>query len=354
MKILHTADIHLKEFKDERWHALSRLIEIGKKQKIDIFIISGDLFDKDIDAEKLRPKIGNLFSGTNFKIIVIPGNHDKDSYKSGMYFGSGTVFINEFGRCFDHKNVRIVGIPFEELNEEEILERIHTLKEKLSPDKKNVIVCHGELLDVYFSRRDFGDEGDARYMPFKLSYFSYLNASYVLAGHFHTNFDVRILENGGYFVYPGSPISITKREIGQRKINIFEIGKEPKEFLLDTPYFDEITIDLDPFGKKKSLDIIKERIEGLPQNARPIINVRGFFNGSKENTDEETLVRNIEKIIPRNAELNPPEIRDVRSILEDDLFKIFQKKLDDLDFDEERKKQMRDIAIEAMTEAKKS
>jgi len=353
MKILHTADIHLRKLNDERWLVLSKLIEIGKKQKVDLFVISGDLFDKNIDAERLRPKIRRLFSGNGFKLVIIPGNHDKDSFRSGMYFGSDTVIISEFGRSFDYKNVRVIGLPFEEIGENEALERIHALKDKLSPDKENIVVCHGELLDVYFSRRDFGDEGDARYMPFKLSYFSDLNVNYILAGHFHTHFDVRIMDNGGYFVYPGSPISITRREIGQRKINLFNIGKEPKEFTLDTPYFDEIIIDLDPHGKEKALDIIKDRIKVIPPNARPIINIRGFFNGAKENTNEEKLVREIEKIIPKEAELSPPEICDARLILEDDLFKEFQKKLGELDVDEEAKKQMLDMAIEAMVEAKK-
>jgi len=79
MKILHTADIHLKEYEDERWKALEKLIEIGKKEKVEIFAISGDLFNKDIDAENLRPKIRELFSYNGFQIILIPGNHDSDS-----------------------------------------------------------------------------------------------------------------------------------------------------------------------------------------------------------------------------------------------------------------------------------
>ena len=31
MKILHTADIHLKKYKDERWQTLEKLIESGKE-----------------------------------------------------------------------------------------------------------------------------------------------------------------------------------------------------------------------------------------------------------------------------------------------------------------------------------
>ena len=78
MKILHTADIHLRGDKDERWEALQKLIENGKENKVSIFAICGDLFDKDVDAESLRPKIRELFSNTGFKVLIIPGNHDKD------------------------------------------------------------------------------------------------------------------------------------------------------------------------------------------------------------------------------------------------------------------------------------
>jgi len=62
MKVLHTADIHLREYGDNRWKALQKLIEIGKKEEVEVFVVSGDLFDKDIDAEVLRPKIREVFS----------------------------------------------------------------------------------------------------------------------------------------------------------------------------------------------------------------------------------------------------------------------------------------------------
>jgi len=210
MKILHTADIHLKEYEDERWKALQKLIEIGKKENVEIFAISGDLFNKDIDAENLRPKIRELFSHNGFQIVLIPGNHDSDSYKSGMYFGENTTILTDLEDCFEYKGARIYGIPFEPIGGEEILYKLHSLRDKFTPDKKkkNILLYHGELLDAFFSRKDFGDEGWERYMPVKLSYFKDLNVDYVLAGHFHSNFQVRRLANGGYFVYPGSPLSL--------------------------------------------------------------------------------------------------------------------------------------------------
>ncbi|MHC1636382.1 MAG: metallophosphoesterase [Candidatus Methanospirareceae archaeon] len=62
---------------------------------MELFVISGDLFDKGIDAEILRPKIREIFSNNGFKIILIPGNHDSEAYKSGMYFGEDTIVLTD-------------------------------------------------------------------------------------------------------------------------------------------------------------------------------------------------------------------------------------------------------------------
>ena len=124
MKVLHTADIHLKEYQDDRWKTLQKLIEIGKKEKIEIFAISGDLFDKGIDAEALRPMIRELFSKTGFKVILIPGNHDIESYGSGVYFGEDVEIISDLTKPFETDNLRIWGFPFEHIEGEEILSKL--------------------------------------------------------------------------------------------------------------------------------------------------------------------------------------------------------------------------------------
>jgi len=355
MRILHTADIHLREYGDDRWKALQRLIEVGKKEKIEIFVISGDLFDKGIDAENLRPKIREIFSHTSFKIVLIPGNHDSDSYASGMYFGEDTVILTDLNSPFEYKDVRIWGMPFEPIEGEKILDKLHSLANNLTSDRENILLYHGELLDAFFSRRDFGEEGEERYMPVRLSYFKDLKIDYVLAGHFHSSFDVRRLENGGYFVYPGSPISITKRETGQRKVNIFEAGKPPEEYPLDTPYFEEVVIKLDPYEKKNPIEIIREKLDNLQSNAKAILTIKGFINGEVLNINETELIKQIKEFAAqRNVELFPsePELKDIWMILEDDLFKSFTEKLERTGYEEEEKKQMRDIAIRAMMEAR--
>lgn len=350
MKILHTADIHLREYDDERWRTLEKLIEIGKKEKIEIFVISGDLFDKGIDAENLRHKIRDIFSNTGFKITIIPGNHDKDSYKGGKYFGEDANILSDLNKPFEYKGVRIWGLPFEPIEGAKILDKLHSLANNLTADKRNILLYHGELLEKFFSRRDFGEEGEERYMPVKLSYFKDLNIDYILAGHFHKNFDMWTLENGGYFIYPGSPISITKREIGQRKVNIFEVGKPPTEYVLDTPHFEEVIIEFDPLKDKKPVDVVKDCFNNLHPKAKVILKVKGFINSEDIGMSEEELVKQIKKISSGKCIEDHYEFKDIRIILEDDLFKNFREKLEHTDYEEKKKMQMCEIAIKAMME----
>ncbi len=352
MRILHTADIHLREYGDERWKTLQKLIGIGKREKVEIFVISGDLFDKGIGAENLRPKIRKIFSNTGFKVILISGNHDISSYANGMYFGEDTVILADLNSPFEYRDVRIWGMPFEPIKGEKIISKIHSLKNKLTLNKKNILLYHGELSGVFFSRKDFGDEGEERYMPVKLSYFKDLKVDYILAGHFHSNFKVWKLESGGYFVYPGSPISITKRETGKRKVNIFEVGEPPEEYPLDTPYFEELIVELDPFKKEDPVENVKKYFSNLPPEVKIILKVKGFINGETVQVNESELVERIKKIAAEKCIEEHYEFKDMGMLLGDDLFKVFMGKLRKSDYEEEKKEQMQDIIIKAMMAAK--
>lgn len=355
MKILHTADIHLRRYEDNRWRALQRLIEIGKQEKVEIFVISGDLFDKGINAETLRPKIREIFSNNGFKIILIPGNHDSKSYKNGMYFGEDTIILTNLDEPFEYKDLMIWGLPFEPIEGEEILKKLSLLANNSATDKRNILLYHGEFLDAFFSRKDFGEEGEGRYMPVKPSYFKDLNIDYVLAGHFHSKFDMWKLENGGYFVYPGSPISITKREIGQRKVNLFEVGKPPREYLLDTHHFENVVIEFDPFMQENPIEIVKEHIEKVHSEASIILTIRGYINSEEAKIGETEVVKQIREITQGKSVVEEHyEFKDIHTILEDDLFKSFIEKLEQSDHNGEKKKQLRDMAIKAMMKASSS
>jgi len=352
MKVLHTADLHLREYGDQSWRALRTLIEVGRKEKIDLFAVCGDLFDRGVDAEKLREPIRELFSGNGFQILIIPGNHDADSYGAGMYFGSDARILHDIAAPVEFDDARIFGIPFEPLDAGRVLDRLRSLAGNLKGDRKNVLLFHGELLDAFFSRKDFGEEGDRRYMPLKLSYFDGLKIDYVLAGHFHSNFDVRTLKSGGYFVYPGSPVSITRRETGRRKANVFQIGEPPGEYALDTPHFEEVTVTLDPFEGLDPIEAVTERFAALHPQAKVILTVRGFVNGAALGTTETELVSHIKRMAAHRVVEEHYEFKDIARIIEDDLFRSFKEKLYHADYPEEKRREMCNLAIRAMMEAR--
>ncbi|MEM3871142.1 MAG: metallophosphoesterase [Nitrososphaeria archaeon] len=93
MRIIHSSDLHLSERKPETIDALAEILNLAKDLSVDVLTLSGDIFDSPEDAEVLRPRLRRLFSGNNFKIIAIPGNHDFDAYRSNLDFGSDLYVV---------------------------------------------------------------------------------------------------------------------------------------------------------------------------------------------------------------------------------------------------------------------
>ncbi len=351
MKIMHTADLHLRNQNDERWETLLGLTKKAGEKQVDIMAISGDLFDRGVDADNLRADIREVFSGNGFKIVIIPGNHDHQSYRQGIYLGEDTVILNQPGQSFSLGEVTIWALPFHQTGGEEIVRELHSISGSIDSGQTNILLYHGELLDTFYSRRDFGEEGETRYMPAKLSYFEGLNIDYILAGHFHSSFDTRRLGDGGYFVYPGSPVSITTRETGRRGVNLFQPGAPPEKFLLDTPHYEQIEVKLDPLGEGNPSEIVREKLHRMHPMAKAIVNVTGYINSREWGITEKQLVEELKELSrEREARINH-DFRDVGTILEDDLFRDFNNKLKRRDCSQRRKEQLKEMTIRAMMES---
>ncbi|MDY6933736.1 MAG: metallophosphoesterase [Spirochaetota bacterium] len=353
MKILHTADIHLQETSEERWEALFEIIELGNREEVDILLISGDLFDRDIDANKLRIKIRKLFSGNRYRIYILPGNHDSKSFEGGSYLGENAEVICSIEDVYEFGNVRIVGLPFMEISEGEIYSKLNYISSKLDSNKTNILLYHGELLDSFYSRKDFGNEDDKRYMPVKLDYFRDMNFDYILAGHFHTTFNSIKYNSKKYFVYPGSPISITRRETGKRGVNIFSTGEAPIERYIDTPYYDIIKIELNPYDELDPLSIIRERLCKIESNSKILLTIKGYINCRDHGIDEKDLTQRIESLRCEMGNIVEAayEYVDISRLLEDNIYQSFNGKLNNMSLDESEKVVIRELFIRSMMEA---
>jgi DNA repair protein SbcD/Mre11 len=349
LKIVHTADIHLKSFDDERWSSLLELLELAEKESAGLFCVSGDLFDKDADADRLRPKIRALFSKREFKILIIPGNHDSNSY-GGEFFGDDVYVFDSPDKPYTVGNMNIWGVPFTESGREGVLKALDFYRENLPAEKKNIILYHGELIDSFFKREDFGKEGWGRYMPVRLSDFKNIKADYILAGHFHTNFSVKKIDEC-YFVYPGSPVSVTRRETGIRKANVFEPGSPPSEAPLNSFYYDRKEIKFGPFDEENPLEKVEKVIEGSPRNSHLLIDLYGSFNGAKFGLNENMLIKELRKLESGRCSFENLEFKDMQRVADDELFRMFEEKLRGRDLASVEKERVWELALRAMVEA---
>lgn len=344
MKILHTSDIHIKEYHDDSWKAFESLIKIGSKEKIDFFVISGDFFDKEVSFKKLYPEIRPLLKNIEYEFIIIPGNHDEQAFSTDFFLGERVKIIKDLTKPLDYEKLRFFGFPFQSITSGEVRKRLRKIKDLTLGDKTNILLFHGELLDHSFSGSDFGDE-EINYMGVRLSSFDNLNLQYVLAGHFHTNFQVYELDSGGFFVYPGSPLSITRKETGKRAVNLFEVGNVPEHYTLGTPYYEHIKIAVYPEDKKETTAKIKEKIKDYPEEAKILLSLSGYTE-----KEEEKFHKQIKELEDKfeNLEIEN-RTRGIKELTDDKLFKAFQKKLGKTEHP--REQQIKKLFIKSLLES---
>ena len=348
MKILHTSDIHLVEFNDERWKALIKIIELAKKENVDILVISGDLFDKSSNAEFLKNEVRKLFTGNSFKIALIPGNHDYKAFSKGVFFGKDVIYKNNIDMpVFSTQDIDLWEMPFESINEAELLKKLKRMSRHIDNKKVNILLFHGELIDAFYSGSDYGEEGESNYMPVRLTYFENLGFKYILAGHFHKRFDVKNPSEGVYFVYPGSPISITKKEIGKRSVNLFEVGDPPEEYEIDTPYYEIKEITIIPGDSVDPISLIKSKIENNENNVRLILKVNGYIDSNRLGYGEDEFYRKVDDILENKVYEKIIEVNDISSIINDELYRDFFEQVNNSDIDDKDKEDIKDIVMKA-------
>lgn len=350
MRLIHTADVHLRDGEDERWHALTAVLGVVEKERADVLVISGDLFDRDVDSHHLKPRLRALFERSSALVAIIPGNHDDKGLRGGDFLGENVTVIPDPADAIDLEGVRIVGIPYVDTGVEATLACLRAAAAHRSPDACNVLLFHGELLDHIPTVAAFGEEGGRDYMPVRLSWFDGLGFDYVLAGHFHRGFTVHRYA-GGYFVYPGSPVSITRKESGLRHVACVEPGQPPRPIALDTHHLVNVEIKLSPFDDEHPADVIDRELQALAPRASAVVNVTGFANLARVGMTEMEFHSMIKQTLARYPVAYSEERwHDVGSAVEHELFTRFERKLASTTFSPERKEAVRTLVLDALME----
>jgi len=350
MKILHTADVHLRRADDERWQAMKSIIQVARTHQANLIVISGDLFDRGVDAQSLKIPLRQLFDSANIRVVIIPGNHDGGGITSDDFYGQNVTVISHLNQYVDVGEVRVFGLPFEKIVGEKVLERLMTLKKQVKRDAVNILLYHGELLDIMDRSHAFGDEEDGKYMPVRLPFFDDLGIDYVLAGHFHTNFHIQRY-NGGFFVYPGSPVSITRRETGPRCVNLFKVGEPPQPVSLDTMYFEDVKVSLNPANKLNPLEVIRERLQSCNPQAKVLLEISGFVDLKSLVLTEQQFASAIESVTTAQVDQVSSKWVDMSLVSENELFKRFMQKLEKSQLPPDRLREIQNMVIDGMMEA---
>ena len=294
VRFLHTADIHLKRDDPYRLDVLSWIL--SKAREIaDGLIIAGDLFESDLDATFLRPRIKEIFQcGKEFPVLIIPGNHDFQSFSSDTYYGDNVFLFYGEPTHITVKEVKILGVPFQPERE------FSQLMEKISPEEYfDIVIAHGTFYHRACSQIYMELGEDSRYMPiFSWDIEEKFKIGYLALGHYHSKF-THIPCGQTQVIYPGSPVATSRRSVGERFVSLVEIEKNKKITVQKVAvepsvYWKVREWMVFPGREKEILTQIKEEIENLSNNQIMLRGeIRGFISlGEPEFREEVKRIEN--------------------------------------------------------------
>ncbi len=228
MKFVHIADVHfdtplialrnnrelIKKRRQEHKQVFKDVIKLIKEQKIELFFISGDLFEqKYVDKSTIEFIISNLKLIPDTKIFIAPGNHDpyiKNSPYIEYEWPENVKIFRGAVEKVSVEDVDIYGFGFEDF---ELIDDLLSDFKVEDDGKVNVLVTHGTL------------DGSSKYND--ISSKDLEQFDYVALGHIH----LPKLDNN--VVYPGNLVQYGfDRDAGHGFIlgNI-ENGKVTYEFI---------------------------------------------------------------------------------------------------------------------------
>lgn len=350
MQIFHTADVHLRGADDERWEALGTVIDAAASDGAGALVIAGDLFDRDVDAPALKAELRRRFEKFPGRVLILPGNHDARGIRPGDFFGERVHVLAGDDVVADVDGVRFVGVPFEDTGVDGTLARLRAASARRR-DGTNVLVYHGELLDLTPGGGAFGDEDDRDYMPARLADLADLGFDYVLAGHFHRAHDVRAC-GSGYFVYAGSPVSITRRETGRRHATRVIPGQAPAAVPLETVHYASLAVRLAPADSEHPLAHVERELSGLHPRAQALVEIAGFVDLGRHGMTEVEFHAGLKELRARFnvVEFDADTCIDVGAVLAGDLFRRFEERLRRTDLGDEDRALVREMTLRAMME----
>lgn len=322
IKIVHCADIHFdtpfrdvnnklsKINKEELKEVFSSIINLCKKNQVDVLLLAGDIFDNlTIEKDTLSFLEKSFVDISNTKVFISPGNHDpymvNSFYKLIRWPENVHIFSGDLEYVFIKElNLNVWGAAFNERYvKRSMLEGfVHN-----SLGEINIMVIHGELSN--------GTENE--YNPIMVEEIGKSGMNYIALGHRH-NYSGINREDKTYYAYCGCPQGRGFDETGEKGIIYGEISGE--------------------FFKFEFVKMCKRQYEEVRIDISNVETYQELRNLIKETVKEEDRERNFYKIIligEVSKEFNIDE-KFISDYLKDDFYfiKIVDKTKVRIDFEE--------------------
>lgn len=228
MRILHTADLHLgaslSQLGDKAalrqgdfLKTFERLLTLAIKNEVQLFLVSGDLFDHSRPDSALVGKVQaglKRLADRGIVPVIIPGTHDHVVGADAVYrrydFSGALVLQNPqvdepISLRIQGQDVSLYGFAYRSNASNHALDSM----QRRQQEGLHIGLLHGS--------REGSPEWNHRKkdLPFTLEHIKSWDLDYVALGHYH-EFDV--LSDGGriYACYPGSPEGRRFGENGER------------------------------------------------------------------------------------------------------------------------------------------
>ncbi len=277
IKLLHCSDFHFdtafselnKDFAEKRREDLretfGNIINLAKKEKVEILLLSGDLFDNNrvmrTTLDYMKKKLEEI---PETKVFIAPGNHDPYNEKSfyTMINWPSNVHIfksNMEAISIDEKEVTVYGQGFSEYYERTSLLENFSEEFIVDKDRINIMVLHGDI-SVKGKKNE--------YNPITLEEIGDSSMDYIALGHRHSFSGIN-KEKHTYYAYSGNPEGRAFDEKGEKGVILGEISKD----IIDLKFipickrkYEEIFMDIS--GVLTYEDIEEKVLNYIPESER--------------------------------------------------------------------------------------
>ena len=343
MKILHLSDLHIgkivleQSMLDDQKYMLNQIIEKIQEEKIELVLISGDIYDRGVPPSDAVTVLNNflkvLIKDLHLKVCIIAGNHDSkerlnfgsEIFKSdGLYISSiynGNIdkveLEDEYGKLNIYMLPYIKPIEVRQFFEEDVdVSSYHNavkeviLKENINEKERNIILSHQFVTSGGIEPEK--SESETLYLggTENVDVSCYDKFDYVALGHIHG--PQRIGRDTAR--YAGTILKYSFSEVHQNK-SLTVIDFKEKE---------NLKINLMPLKPLRDMRVIKGPIEELTKEE----------NYSKTNREDyiRAIITNEEQVYDAIGQLRKIYPNVLRLDIENSKAKIdSEAKLSDLD-----------------------